>query len=76
VKYKESHQAIKRLIVFLGARPQTPWVGFAESRVANHFREAEQRFCFFLEKKNTKCIVLNWPYALEKALSKFFLASD
>jgi hypothetical protein len=38
---------------FLGARPQTPWVGFAEFWVVYGFREAEQRFLLlFLEKED------------------------
>jgi hypothetical protein len=37
----------------LGARPQTPWVGFAEFWAVNRFREAEQRFLLlFLEKED------------------------
>jgi hypothetical protein len=42
------------LAQFLGARPQTPRVGFAEVWASEIFSEAEQRFLFlFLEKENT-----------------------
>jgi hypothetical protein len=47
---------------FLGASPQTPWVGFAEFWASNcHLRSRTNAFCFFfLKKKNADSRLVSW----------------
>jgi hypothetical protein len=50
---KNPFSRVQLYVFFLGARPQTPWVGFAEGCVANLLRSRTNAFASFLEKKIT-----------------------
>jgi hypothetical protein len=53
-------------IVFLGARPQTPRVGFAECWANEPFFEAEQRFLLrSLEKEETTKSIVDLKTGLQ-----------
>jgi hypothetical protein len=56
---EESYLVEKEEIGFLGARPQTPRVGFAEVWVGHNLLQSRTNaFCFFFWKKKN-CIILD-----------------